>query len=127
MNSLEWINFEINFCKQKINKLKGEILYQKTMAILLPKNNINLTLVNEFEISLNEEKIKYLQQIKTELEVWYICKQHAHINKYEDINKNREKERFDITIWLNTENCDFESCASYEDCLKVKKALEVNK
>ena len=75
MNNLEWIDFEINFCKQKINKLKGEILYQKSMAILLPENNINLTLVNEFELSLNEEKINHLQQIKCEIEAWESVKE----------------------------------------------------
>ena len=72
------------------------------------------------------QKITTLQQIKSELEAWEVCKKHYHINKYEDINKGRDKKRFDITIWLNTENCDFKSCASYEDILKVKKALEVS-
>lgn len=76
-----------------------------------------------FYITYFTNRLNILEQIKIELEAWYICKQHSHINKYEDINKNRKK-RFDISIWLNTENCGFKSCASYKDCLKVRKALE---
>ena len=121
MNSLEWIDFEINFCKQKINKAKSEILYQKSIAILLPENNINLTLVNEFEMLLNEEKIKYLEQIKFEIEAWYSIKQGIKLCEgkvYED--SYYEYLQFDEELFDESESED-----AGERLTPIKKALEV--
>lgn len=121
MNSLEWIDFEINFCKQKINKAKSEILYQKSIAILLSENNINLTLVNEFEMLLNEEKIKYLEQIKSELEAWYSIKQGIKLcesKMYED--SYYEYLQFEEELFDESESED-----AGERLTPIKKALEV--
>lgn len=74
MNSLKFINTEIEFCYLTINKAKEENLYQKTLSILIPENkNINLAVINDLQISLNEEKIKHFQQIKDILEAWEVC------------------------------------------------------
>lgn len=109
MNSLEFIEKEIERYESLISLIETMLKEER------PDHEIKF-LIND--LKKYEEKIKHFQHLKTILEVWYICKQHAHINKY-------DKKRFDITIWLNTENCGFESCASYEDCLKVKQTLEV--
>ena len=122
MNSLEWIDFEINFCKQKINKAKSEILYQKSIAILLPENNINLTLVNEFEMLLNEEKIKYLEQIKFEIEAWYSIKQGIKLcesKMYED--SYYEYLQFEEKLFDESESED-----AGERLTPIKKAMEVS-
>ena len=75
MNSLKFIDTEIKCCYLNINKAKEENLYQKTLSILIPENkNINLAVLNDLQISLNEEKIKFFQQIKSELEAWYEIK-----------------------------------------------------
>lgn len=116
MNSLEFINAEIIKWQEILESFREQLTRVKGTR------NEETTLNH---IKANELKLQYLQQIKAELEAWYVCKQNAHINKYENINKKRKENRFDITIWLNTENCGFKSCASYEDCLKVRKALEV--
>lgn len=123
MNSLEWIDFEINFCKQKINKAKSEILYQKSMAILLPENNINFTLINEFEISLNEEKIKYLEQIKFEIEAWYSIKQGLKIREGK-IDDDSYYEYLDFEYDLFDEGLTEDAG---ERLIPIKKALEETK
>ena len=53
--------------------------------------------------------------IKQYLECLEILKKHTHINKNGD--------GFTITIWFNTNNCDFKSCATMEECLFVKEVL----
>ena len=113
MNSLEFIEKEIEDKKENVKHWEKQLERY-------PNDEV-------FTRGLDrcKEQLQTLQKIKTQLEAWEICKKHHHINKYEDINKGRDKKRFDITIWLNTENCDFKSCASYEECLKVKNALEV--
>lgn len=100
MTSLEFVEKEIENIKEFLS------------------DSVNVIGKNTKDSDFWEQRLHHLQQIKAELEAWEICKKHHHINKY-------DKKRFDITIWLNAENCDFESCASYEECLKVKKALEV--
>lgn len=100
MNNLRWIESEIDRLKFSIERLK-----------ILNKNG---------DVSIQEKRLTHLNQIKDILESWEICKKYSHINNYNSNNK-----RFDITIWLNTENCDFKSCATYDECLKVKNALEV--
>jgi hypothetical protein len=123
MTSLEWIDFEINFCKQKINKLKSEILYQKAIAILDPKKNICLPLVNEFEISLNEERIKYLEQIKFEIEAWHSIKQGIKLceGKFYD-DSYYEYLQFEEELFDESESED-----AGERLKPIKKALEVEK
>lgn len=107
MNSLEWINQEIRKTLQtyKAFKLDYDLFHRES---------------DKRDYQKAQLKLKYLQQIKSELEAWEICKKHSYINNC-DSNSNC----FTITIWLNTANCDFKSCASFEECLKVKKALEV--
>ena len=53
--------------------------------------------------------------IKQDLECLEILKKHTHIHKNGD--------GFTITIWFNTNNCDFKSCATMEECLFVKEVL----
>lgn len=53
--------------------------------------------------------------IKQDLECLEILKKHTHINKNGD--------GFTITIWFNTNNCDFKSCPTMEECLFVKEVL----
>ena len=110
MTSLEFINQNIFECKNHIEHLETQIIEDKKYP----------SLVKAHKERIEELKpiLKQLQQIKSVLEAWEICKKYHHINKYNG-------KRFDITIWLNTENCGFKSCASYEECLKVKKELEV--
>lgn len=117
MNSLEFINQQIEEIKKAIKQSKLRIEEFKKYP----------SLVKGHKERIEELKpiLKHLEQIKSVLEVWKVCKQNAHINKYEDINKNRSKQRFDICIWLNTENCNLKGCAKYKDILKVRKALEV--
>lgn len=109
MNSLKWVNAEIVKWQELLENFKEQLIRVKGTR------NEQTTLNH---IEAGELKLQYLQQIKTELEAWEVCKQNYHINKYGG-------ERFTICIWLNTENCSFKSCAKYEDILKVKKALEV--
>ena len=106
MTSLEFIEKEIKELEFQINYIKSNM-----------EKYIDFRTEGQLEVDMKQLKLKYLHQIKSELGAWEICKKHHHINKYDG-------KRFDITIWLNTENCDFKSCASYEDILKVKKALE---
>lgn len=56
-----------------------------------------------------------INTIKQDLECLEILKKHTHINKNGD--------GFTITIWFNTNNCDFKSCATMEECLFVKEVL----
>ena len=115
MNSLEYIDREIMFTQKEENIVKTQIESTPNDRELQIQKDV-LTI----KLKVIKERLSYLQQIKSELEVWYICKKHSYINNYDSNNK-----RFDITIWLNTKNCGFGSCASFEECLKVKKALEV--
>ena len=57
-----------------------------------------------------------LEVIEKDLEALEIIKKHTLIQKNGD--------GFTITVWFNTENCDFKSCASMEEILKVRKVLE---
>lgn len=112
MNSLEFINNEIEYCQKKINTAKQEKLYQKTILLLNPKHKNTSLELNDFHILLNEEKINHLQQIKTELEAW---------EKLEQL----EQENFDLRQALNTEN---ENCVMLEKLIKeLNSELEVEK
>lgn len=115
MENIKFIEEHIEKCKKLINQ------FQNIPNEL--KDKYSSEEISKAQSSMQETIIKQLKQfeeIKYILEVWEICKKNSHINNYDSNNK-----RFDITIWLNTENCDFKSCASFEECLKVKKALEV--
>jgi hypothetical protein len=112
MTNLEFIEKELKSTERRIQELK------KDLSFAITHNREDEFLDLDSDIEYYENLLNHLQQIKSELEAWEICKKYHHINKYDG-------KRFDITIWLNTENCDFKSCASYEECLKVKKALEV--
>lgn len=119
MTSLEWINGRMEIFNRRIKFLNNKLNHKHT-GITDPLE-LDLTIeAIQTALSYATQTLQTLNQIKTELEAWEICKKHSHINNYNSNNKC-----FDITIWLNTENCDFESCASYDECLKVKKALEV--
>lgn len=112
MNSLEFI-------EREIKRLK-EILKGIDKRIQIDQNH-PASLAYDIEGKEHFEKeLAHFEQIKSEVEAWKICKKYSHINNYNSNNK-----RFDIAIWLNTENCDFKGCASFEECLTVKKALEV--
>lgn len=114
------MNKSVELIKSEIYEVKSNLQKFTDLSKKEPENE-----AHSFYVTYFTNRLTILQQIKSELEAWEVCKKYYHINKYEDINKGRDKKRFDITIWLNTENCDFKSCASYEECLKVKNALEV--
>ena len=115
MNSLKFIDTEIKCCYLNINKAKEENLYQKTLSILIPENkNINLAVLNDLQISLNEEKIKFFQQIKTELEAWYSVKS-GLIYEKESKYRMSEENRCSYIIYLTDDEVE-----------SIQKALEVN-
>jgi hypothetical protein len=112
--TIEFIEKEIESCRLKINKAKEEKLYRETIALIFPENkNINLTTVNEIERPLNEYKIKYLQQIKCELEAWQAVKKHLEV--------------FEEDYWngIPVEEITMTSKIYRKDYPIIKKALEV--
>ena len=72
--------------------------------ILKYKGRLNVLVKTAFEL------------VEQDLEALEIIKKHTLIQKNGD--------GFTITVWFNTENCDFKSCASMEEILKVRKVLE---
>ena len=122
MNSLEFIDEEIKFCQAKINKAHQDNIYQQTMALLILENkNIDFALLNNFHISLNETKIKYLNQIKSELEAWYSVKKGLKI-KEGKVDDDSFFEYLEFEDELFDEN-QYEY--AYLNLKPIKKALEV--
>lgn len=76
--------------------------------------NKNLEALEHYKAFNKITTTDYLN-IKRDLECLEILKKHTHINKNGD--------GFTITIWFNTNNCDFKSCATMEECLFVKEVL----
>ena len=63
-----------------------------------------------------KEYQQFCEDIKKNLEALEIIKKNTLIQKNGD--------GFTITVWFNTKNCDFKSCASMEEILKVRKVLK---
>lgn len=123
IKTIEFVENEIEFYQLKINKAKEEKVYRETIALLFPENkNINLATVNEIEISLNEYKIKCLQQIKCELEAWEELKKYIIIKEGHNVY-------FDSTYeYIELENGCIDESNSEEEgvsIISIKKALEV--
>lgn len=66
MNSLEWINKQIEECKQAIQQLKIRIDEDKNYPSFIKCHNERLKELKPI--------LQTLQQIKTELEAWYEIK-----------------------------------------------------
>lgn len=103
MNSLEFINLEIAITK---TKLKEHNKFAQTQLAIR-----------------DEKRLKYLQQIKTELEAWEEMKKYIIIKVGHNVY-------FDSTFeYIELENgCIDESYSEEEgvSIISIKKALEVN-
>lgn len=114
MNSLDWINDRIEVIKKQIKKLKNMI---KSYSEKLSDSDNDTQVVSFLCRSEAEDKLqeceyilKIYQQIKTELEAWYVVKP--------SINLRNNKE---LKNWVYLSSYNY----SDEKYNKLKKALEV--
>ena len=106
MNNLEWINEQIEECKQSIKECKKRIREDKEYPSLVKCHQTNLEELTMFN--------KHLNQIKTELEAWKVVKPNI---KYEEA-ENDEGVYMEYILYLEIEEWKPEA-------FKIKKALEV--
>lgn len=118
MNSLEFINQEIEDLNNKIKYLK-----EKHYTSFV-RNYINYC----------EEKLEMFQQIKTELEAWESVKDKINITEYYDNEQDYEEDinshnalclNSNLKIQNSNNEEDWFIPLDNEDCKKLKKALEV--
>lgn len=103
MNSLEWINAEITKWQEILESFKEQLKQVKGTR------NEQVTLNH---IECYELKLKYLQQIKSELEAWEVCKTDNSI-------------LYVLQTLAKGESIDWHRLPE-EKQIKLKKALEVN-
>lgn len=101
MNNLEWINKQILFVKQNIQ-------YHKD---LLAESDEEYADEIISVIKLLEPELQTLQQIKAELEAWYVVKEYGAITIDKDVN------RITIILYISPAKEGYD---------KLEKALEVN-
>lgn len=68
MNSLEFIDEEIKYCKKELEENKQNCLVSKVGKTLIIGRHLYL-----------RKKLRALYQIKDELEAWYVVKKHTII------------------------------------------------
>ena len=103
MNSLEFIDREIS-------STEIDLWYSKRLLIENPPSEELKKEMLEIKINVLERNMKCLQQIKSELEAWYVVKKrrsYAYI---------KHKNLFDLSVTLSTND---------PDCERLLKALEV--
>lgn len=110
MTSLEFIEKEIKELEFQINYIKSNM-----------KKYIDFRTEGQLEVDMKQLKLKYLQQIKSELEAWYSIKQGIKLCEgkvYED--SYYEYLQFEEELFDESESED-----AGERLTPIKKALEV--
>lgn len=83
MNSLEFIEKEIQYWQKTINTARSEKLTQTIIVSLNPLYKVENATLSDNHILLIEEKLQTLQKIKSELEAWYVVKDKVEIKRTE--------------------------------------------
>ena len=112
MNSLEFIDREIS-------STEIDLWYSKRLLIENPPNEKLKKKMLKVKINVLERNMKCLQQIKAELEAWYVVKPRIRIKEIED-NGNFSKDYY-RKYWTCHEN----GVREQEQVEKIEKALEV--
>lgn len=124
MNSLEFINKEIEYCHLMISKTKEQELFRKSVLGLDPNHKLEEPNPYLSGIIYYRQRIDQLQLIKIKLEAWKSIEPDLVVTKrFVNLYEN------DFTTIELKNGCidELESGKDYEKIDKILKALEVNK
>lgn len=122
MNSLEFINKEIEYWQKTINTAKSEKLTQSIIVSLNPLYKVDNATLSDYYILLIEEKINHLNQIKDKLEAWEELQKYLVLDEeYSPFSNLTYKFLFLKNACIDESN----SCEEEKSLTIIKKALEV--